>query len=86
MLAQCREDKEVRMMMQEGLAGQMLGVIANSNLVVWMRNSWLRTFNMLLPGSNYKLRELLERALSRTLSSWWTLSTPVGTTTCSPPW
>ena len=35
---------------------------ANSNLVVWMRNSWLRTFNMLLPGSNYKLRELLERA------------------------
>jgi hypothetical protein len=61
LLAQCREDKEVRMMMLEGLAGQMLGMIANSNLLVWMRNSWLRTFNMLLPGSNYKLRGVLER-------------------------
>jgi hypothetical protein len=42
------------------LLAQWLGVFANSNLVVWMRNSCLRTFNMLLPGS-YKLRELLER-------------------------
>ena len=50
------------MMMLGGLAGQMLSMIANSNLVVWMSNSWLRTFNMLLPGSNYKLKELLERA------------------------
>ena len=62
LVAQCGEDNEVKMVMLEGLAGQMLGVIANSNLVVWMRNSWLRTFNMLLPGSNYKLKELLERA------------------------
>jgi hypothetical protein len=59
LLAQCREDKEVRVMMLGCLARQMLGMIANSNLVVWMSNSWLRTFNMLLAGSNYKLRELL---------------------------
>jgi hypothetical protein len=39
---ECREDKEVRMMMleAEGLAKQVLGVIVNSNLVVWMMNSW----------------------------------------------
>ena len=61
LLAQCREEMEVRLMMLEGLAGQMLGMIANSNLVVWMRKSWLKTFNMLLSGSNYKLRELLGR-------------------------
>jgi hypothetical protein len=33
LLAQCREDMEVRLMMLKDLAGQMLGVIANSNLV-----------------------------------------------------
>ena len=43
LMAQCVEDKEVKMMMLEGLAGQMLAVIANSNLEDWMRKSWLKT-------------------------------------------
>ena len=57
LVTQCVESKLVKMMVLEGLAGQMLAVIANSNLEDWIRRSWLKTFNFLLSGSNYKLKE-----------------------------
>ena len=56
-VTQCVEGKEVKMMVLEGLARQMLAVIANSNLEDWIRRSWLKTFNLLLSGSDYKLKE-----------------------------
>ena len=57
MVIQCVEGKEMKTTVLDGLAGQMLAVITNSNLVEWMRTSWLKTFNLLLSGADYKLKE-----------------------------
>ena len=66
-VVQCGEDMEVKVLLLEGLARQLLAVIGNVNLVDWIRKSWLKTLNILLSGSGYKLREALGREFSQDL-------------------
>eukprot|EP00092_Neocalanus_flemingeri_P038810 GFUD01042253.1.p1 GENE.GFUD01042253.1~~GFUD01042253.1.p1 ORF type:complete len:242 (+),score=75.42 GFUD01042253.1:71-796(+) len=60
-VVQCGETKELKMLLVEGLAGKLLAAIGNSNLVDWVRRSWLKAFNLLLSGSDNKQRESLGR-------------------------
>merc|ERR1719186_2096693 len=66
-VVQCGEDKDVKILLLEGLARQLLAVIGNINMVDWIRKSWVKTLNFLLSGSNYKLRESLGKELSQDL-------------------
>ena len=63
---QCGEDKDVKVLLLEGLARQLLAVIGNNNLD-WIRKSWLKTLNVLLSGSRHKLREALGKELNQDL-------------------
>merc|ERR1719186_2414515 len=66
-VVQCGEDKEVKILLLEGLARQLLAVIGNINMVDWIRKSWVKTLNFLLSGSDYKLRESLGKEFSQDL-------------------
>lgn len=63
-VARCGKDKEVKTMILEGLLGEMLRVIGNPRIAVFIKKAWLKTVNLLLSAGSGEVRNMLAQEFS----------------------